>query len=138
MKWREQSEVVEPSEAICSWHALDELTRSLQRVQAYLENRKRSKFTQKSTTASLLHPNSRKRKSPGSDPVTSRDEDLGILTPNASSDLSRANSVISIDSSSDDTDSEPDVYNGILQRKDGWIVAKKVRSCLRLLNCRMY
>lgn len=115
-----------PPRAICSWHDLDELTRSLHLVQNYVETRKGSNLTRKPPAASLLQQNSRKRKSPGSDHVISRDERLGILTPIASSDLSRATSEISVSSSSDGSEGDPDVYNGVLEKKDGWIVAKRV------------
>ena len=119
---------------ICSWHALDELTRSLHLVQRYLEARKPSKFAHKAASASLFQHKSRKRKSPGSDPVTSRDRPSGILTPTASSEFSRATSVVSIGSSSDASEDEPHVYNGVLERKDGRIVAKKVGFTFRALR----
>ena len=72
---------------------------------------------------------SRKRKSPGSDIPLPRDPTSGILTPQASTphQLSRSASVVSISSDEDDDDEdEVLVYNALLERKEGWIVAKPV------------
>ena len=132
MRWRTGSEPDISPYAICSWHSIDELTRCLHLVQRYVETRTSVNVTQTPPTTSLLQQNSRKRKSPDSDPVISRDGRLGVLTPVASSHLSRAASVISISSSSDASDGDPDIYNGVLEKKDGWILARKVGFVLHL------
>ncbi|KAK4543653.1 hypothetical protein LTR36_005298 [Oleoguttula mirabilis] len=74
---------------------------------------------------------SRKRKSPDSDPPLSRDGTNGLLTPRDSTHLSREPSVVSISSSSDIgdvTSQSPEVYNGLLQKKEGRILAKKASA----------
>lgn len=69
---------------------------------------------------------SRKRKSPDDSPI-SRDPKTGILSP-ASTEYSRSSSVQSVSSVSAPEDGDIYVYNGVLERKEGWIVAKKVRG----------
>jgi len=113
------------SQAICSWHGLSELQDALHHVQEYIESRVQLSTSSKPMLHVLLN---RKRKSPSSDPLLSRD---GLMTPQDSTHLSREASVISISSTSDiheGSRKDVRVYNGILERKEGRIVAKNVNE----------
>lgn len=129
MRWRAEAEASKAPHDICSWHSLEELSRALHHVQKYLESLKRSNHTRSASVAATktsLLPNNRKRKAPDSDLPGARDEALGILTPAPSLDVSRSSSGTNTDSSSHVSEGDADIYNGILERKDGRIVAKKV------------
>jgi hypothetical protein len=133
VRWRTGKEPLVPPRAVCSWHDLDELSLALHFVQAYLEDLPApgSITARKYALEKPTHEaNPLKRKAPGS---TSRDEatSSGLLTPLPSHlSLSRSPSVSSLDLTSEN-DEQPDwryinVYNGILQRKEGRIYPKKV------------
>jgi len=95
-------------------------------VQKYIEAVPRSSKAPLAASEAAL---SRKRKSPGSDVPLPRDPMSGILTPQASTphQLSRSASVVSTSSDEDgDDEDEVFVYNALLERKEGWIVAKPV------------
>lgn len=129
-----------PPRAICSWHPLKELTLCLHHVQSYIEQLR--EHGEKNTNgesitvagAEHLPPNeipNRKRKAPGlSAPLSNGDS--GSLTPQDSAHFSREPS-LGITSSSDasgPTRQATEVYNGFLQKREGKIVAKKVRKSL--------
>ena len=119
MQWRTAAHPAVPPGAICSWHTLDELTSSLHHVQAYIET---LAACHPYVAEDVFVPPNRKRKSPGSDPLPHD----GIPTP---SDLSRETSVLSSSSSSSVSEAGRkalEVYNGVLEKKAGRIVAKKV------------
>lgn len=120
MRWRVDTTTSFKAAAICSWHGLNELWRCLHLVQKYVESRPQSRLSVTNGHASL------KRKSPGADTTISRDQVDGILTPQAPTNLSRSASV-SI-SSDDESDGEVSVYNAVLDRKNGWILARPVRT----------
>ncbi|KAH9845502.1 Pre-SET motif [Teratosphaeria destructans] len=113
-----------PSQAICSWHPLAELVDTLHHVQKYLETIA-SRSEQPVARGNFLA--NRKRKEPGGDPLPPQSG--GLFTPSDSlKSSSREGSVTSI--SSDVVEDDPQVYNGVLQRKAGRITAKKPRSRL--------
>ncbi|KAK3672580.1 hypothetical protein LTR78_007631 [Recurvomyces mirabilis] len=130
--WKTPKDPLVPPGAICSWHGLAELSASLHHVQLYLESvsaGRRVDGNGQPTTPGL------KRKSPDSS-----DSDTQSA-PNFATSLrkdtplpSRETSVISIGSSSSITTTSEvvsrtfEVYNGILQRKEGKILAKKSRD----------
>ncbi|KAK5123172.1 hypothetical protein LTR85_003370 [Meristemomyces frigidus] len=131
IRWKTEPDLPVPPRAICSWHSLEELTLCLHHVQAYIESRGQPQHLSLRYNRTSALPVSRKRKSPGSDPLLSRDGTPGLLTPKDSANFSREASIVSISSSSnasDSTDEPPDVYNGVLQRKAGRIVAKKASA----------
>lgn len=130
MRWTTQPPSPIPPRAICSWHPLNELTRCLHLVQAYIQQiqKKKKKTTGKASFATngspALLPLKRKFES-HDDTTESRDRRLGTLTPVLSGKgSSQSPSATSRDSSVDASD--PEVYNGTLERKEGWIVAKRV------------
>ncbi|TKA68148.1 hypothetical protein B0A49_07517 [Cryomyces minteri] len=110
-----------------SWHTIDELSNSLCHLQSYLENRQNE-----SGSLSLHHESrssSRKRRTPDDEPISQ------YLAPaqqrSVHPDYSRSSSVMS--ASSDSSRSlqsesrgaiEPGVYNAVLQKKEGYIIAK--------------
>lgn len=94
-------------------------------MQKYLEENQASKVAYGPPKNGFIKSFSRKRKL-SEDATTSRDPALrtGILTPEPSSDFSRASSTPSGSSgASEKTDIY--VYNGILERKEGWITAQQ-------------
>jgi hypothetical protein len=133
VRWRTGKEPLVPPRAVCSWHDLDELSLALHFLQAYIEDlpapgsitTRKHALEKPSQDANPL-----KRKAPGS---ASRDDATGsgLLTPLPSHiSLSRSPSVSSLDLASEN-DEQTDwrfinVYNGILQRKEGRIFPKKV------------
>lgn len=126
MRWRTQTSAASSlREAVCSWHGLSKLTRALHRVQQYVENRPRATPLSRGSIGNISAvPSKRKRSSLDNETTLSRDTALGIITPSHSSDRSRATSVIASESSEQDAY----VYNGVLERREGWIVAKKVSA----------
>ncbi|EMD00724.1 hypothetical protein BAUCODRAFT_100172 [Baudoinia panamericana UAMH 10762] len=127
VRWKTEPEFPVPPRAICSWHSVPELQRSLHHVQTYIESLSRTATT--STVNGAVNPINRKRKAPGADPLYSRDSSLGA---NGSAYWSREASVISVGSSSETSNETPtpatEVYNGVLQRKSGKITVKKSRD----------
>ena len=133
MRWRTKQEPLVPPRAVCSWHDLDELSLTLHFVQAYLDDLPAPgsiTAREPGPIASRTDKNPLKRKAPG---VTSHDHSTsnnGLLTP-LPSHVSRSPSVSSLDLSSDLEEVQDwksvTVYNGIIQKKEGWIYAKKVR-----------
>ncbi|GAB7325036.1 hypothetical protein MBLNU13_g09137t2 [Cladosporium sp. NU13] len=133
VRWRTGKEPLVPPRAVCSWHDLDELSEALHFVQAYLDDLPApgSITTRKSALPQDANP--LKRKAPG---AASRDEatSSGLLTPlpsHLSLSRSPSPSVSSLDLAFEN-DEQPDwrsinVYNGILQRKEGRIYPKKPR-----------
>lgn len=125
MKWK--SDPLRSRQVIYSWHALPELWPSLHLVQEYIE-----KSTQRNgsyTISASTSISGRKRKSPDSDSVEPRDlgrNNSGLLTPQDSIIRSRSSSVIDL-TTPEPPDSGPNVYNGILQKKEGRIVAKRAQ-----------
>lgn len=120
------------AKAIYSWHPLSELTACLHLVQKYLESHDRSL---RASSGRNGQPSSlslkRKRKS---HEERSRDCRLGVDSPRLSSvDGQSASSnspepwstVISNDTK------QPNVYSGVLERREGRIVAKKVSMLFR-------
>lgn len=135
MIWRTKQHPRVPPRAFASWHALEELTLCLHFVQAYIEGILPPGSTRNVDNAAQSEtevPNPRKRKAPGLERVA-RDAagKLGLLTPAPShvSD-SRSPSLSSADDALQARGAHDwwsvQVYNGILQRRDGWIMAKKV------------
>ena len=131
MRWRTGKEPLVPPRAVCSWHDLDELSEALHFVQAYLDDLPApGSITSRKSAEGTRVANPLKRKAPG---VASRDDatSSGLLTPLPSHlSLSRSPSVSSLDLASE-IDEQSDwrfinVYNGILQRKEGRIYPKKV------------
>ena len=131
MRWRTGKEPLVPPRAVCSWHDLDELSLALHFVQAYLDDLPApGSITARKSALETRDANPLKRKAPG---TASRDDatSSGLLTPLPSHlSLSRSPSVSSLDLASEN-DEQPDwrfinVYNGILQRKEGRIYPKKV------------
>jgi hypothetical protein len=133
VRWRTNKEPLDPAQAVCSWHDLDELSSVLHFVQAYIDDLPPpGSITSRSFVAvtSTLDENPRKRKAPG---VASHDEstNTGLLTPLPSNlSLSRSPSVSSLDLAPE-LEEQSDwrtitVYNGVLQRKEGRIYPKKV------------
>ncbi|WPG99737.1 SET domain-containing protein [Acrodontium crateriforme] len=123
IKWRIRTT---SEHAMASWHAVDQLTDCLKQIQLYIEESNEKNLALKSSLLiSNDHHASRKRKSPGGDPVTiqSRDAANGLLTPHDPRQLSRASSVGSISSSGSKKQivNSPSVYNGFLVRKAGRI-----------------
>lgn len=135
MRWRTGKEPLVPPRAVCSWHDLDELSEALHFVQAYLDDLPApgSITARKSAQGSVSHDtNPLKRKAPGS---ASRDDatSSGLLTPLPSHlSLSRSPSVSSLDFASENEEQLDwrviNVYNGILQRKEGRIYPKRVSA----------
>ncbi|KAF2171388.1 hypothetical protein M409DRAFT_50834 [Zasmidium cellare ATCC 36951] len=128
VRWRTNPIYPRPPRAVLSWHALSELDDCLHLVQLYLENINASKSSNETTTtdgptetSSLSY--SRKRKLSG-DQVLSRDTANGLLTPANSADRSRSPSAERTTGGS----FGPRVYNGILQRKEGRVIAKSVKK----------
>lgn len=76
------------------------------------------------TQNGFIQPLSRKRKL-SQDAPTSRDS--GILTPEPSTELTRSSSILSGSSSGASDKGDIYVYNGVLERKEGWIIAKKYK-----------
>ena len=131
MRWRTSKEPLVPPRAVCSWHDLDELSLALHFVQAYIDDLPApGSKTARRPALETRDANPLKRKAPG---TASRDDaaSSGLLTPLPSHlSLSRSPSVSSLDLASEN-DEQPDwrfinVYNGILQRKEGRIYPKKV------------
>ena len=132
--WRTKQHPRIPPRAFASWHVLEELSLCLHFVQAYIEDLPAPGSTQNASNASQRNPevtNSRKRKAPGLE-TAARDSasKIGLLTP-VPSHLSDSRSP-SLSSADDAAQANPardwwdvQVYNGILQRREGWIVAKK-------------
>lgn len=141
MRWRTGKEPLVPPRAVCSWHDLDELSDALHYVQAYLDDLPApgSLATRKSSEGTR-DANPLKRKAPGG---ASRDDatSSGLLTPLPSHlSLSRSPSVSSLELASEN-DEQPDwrfinVYNGILQRKEGRIYPKKVSDRRQICGAR--
>ena len=80
---------------------------------------------------SFAPPTSLKRKLPHDDTQQSRDRNHGILSPEPSAQYSRSPSVMSTSSSTVPAildSSTVSVYNGVLEKKEGWIVAKKAST----------
>ena len=131
MRWRTGKEPLVPPRAVCSWHDLDELSEALHFVQAYLDDLPApGSITARKPAEGTRDANPLKRKAPGGasrDDVTSS----GLLTPLPSHlSLSRSPSVSSLDLASENEDQSDwrviNVYNGILQRKEGRIYPKRV------------
>jgi [histone H3]-lysine9 N-trimethyltransferase SUV39H len=125
VRWRTNVDPAIHPRAICSWHPLAELTDSLHHVQTYIEEVVRP-TGQDTRTGQALSSEfgllSRKRKAPGTDPTHSH-VIAGLPTPDTSIYVSsRENSVTS--TRPDSNDEEPRVYNGIVERKEGKIIAK--------------
>ena len=124
-----------PPGAAASWHSVAELERSLHHVQTYIEGLGPRSPTARSATLEAIPETStilnRKRKAPGADPVTnangtaSRSDPGG--TPKDSAYFSREASVASLRSDSSLNDpAQPMVYNAVLQKREGRLVARKV------------
>lgn len=126
MRWKPDKTKPIRAGAVCSWHDLNELWRCLHLIQDYAESRARSKLSVDRQQSTSL-----KRKSPGADVTIARDQSTGILTPQASTstNLSRSVSVVSI-SSDEESEDNVTVWNGVLERKDGWIIAKPVSASM--------
>jgi hypothetical protein len=131
VRWRTGKEPLVPPRAVCSWHDLDELSDALHYVQAYLDDLPApGSTTARKLALESLDANPLKRKAPGG---ASRDDatSSGLLTPLPSHlSLSRSPSVSSLDLASENEEQSDwrfiNVYNGILQRKEGRIYPKKV------------
>lgn len=134
MRWRTKQEPLVPPRAVCSWHDLDELSSTLHFVQAYLDDlpapgsitaRKPGLIT------SNIDSNPLKRKAPGATSHDHAASNTGLLTP-LPSHVSRSPSVSSLDLASEGDDQQNwktvTVYNGIIQKKEGWISPKKVNE----------
>lgn len=107
---------------------------ALHLVQRYIDTKSDSRRLSKPFEISSLHRNNRKRKSPGSEPA-SRELSLGtgLLTPSTSSHVERSSSASS--STSDVLENGAEIYNGMLEKREGLVVTKKVRFFLdRLLH----
>lgn len=135
MIWRTNQHPRIPPRAFASWHSLEELELCLHYVQAYIAGAAASEPLQSDvnpshTSASVVNP--RKRKAPGVDAFSGESTSTkGLLTPVPSHlDTSRSPSLASADEITHSEHSQDwwdvQVYNGVLQRKDGWIMAKKV------------
>ncbi|EME88884.1 uncharacterized protein MYCFIDRAFT_149458 [Pseudocercospora fijiensis CIRAD86] len=73
----------------------------------------------------------RKRKSPDSEPIATRDLDSngsGLLTPQDSIVRSRSSSVIDLGTPEPPEIPGPSIYNGVLQKKEGKIIAKRAEG----------
>lgn len=96
-------------------------------MQRYIESHEQSKNAYLPPKNGFIKPISRKRKLSEDVPL-SRDalSRTGILTPEPSSDFSRASSTLSGNSSTPEKAEKAEiyVYNGVLERKEGWILAK--------------
>ncbi|KAK5168258.1 uncharacterized protein LTR77_006827 [Saxophila tyrrhenica] len=114
IRWRTLPASQTPSQAICSWHDLYELTSCMHLIQKYLENR------QSSSKPTLK----RKRPSPEDGLRKSRDSKFGNGHPTSVN--GRSDSTNSRRSSSDAASEKietPGVYNGVLERREGRVVA---------------
>ena len=136
--WRTRQHPRIPPRAFASWHVLEELELCLHFVQAYIEGIPPPESTQNAQAAShaAIEPdNPRKRKAPGDGSVNAHENGsrLGLLTPGPSHfSVSRSPSVSSTENVSQVNTAhswwDVTIYNGILQRREGWIVAKRVNS----------
>lgn len=141
MRWKTKPPTPTPPYAPASWHALSDLYRCLRHVQAYIENAQ-SKYDLTALNTSLTSTSSRKRKSPDADPVPTRDlATNGLLTPWTERSLSPANVSDIKTEAINAADLGPRVYNAILQRKEGYLFAKKPadwkeRDDIAKVNCR--
>lgn len=97
-------------------------------VQAYVETRPRRSTTELNSSSESLAVGSKKRKSPNLDYLAPGDSisSGGLLTPQDShAERSRSQSIVSIDSSSElAEEQEPSIYNGILSKREGHLLAK--------------
>ena len=113
----------------------------LHHVQSYIEQLHERGETIKdgesNTIAGAEHLNpheipNRKRKAPGLSAPLSNNGDSGSLTPQDSAQFSREPSlgITSLSDASGPTRQATEVYNGFLQKREGKIIAKKVRNSL--------
>lgn len=130
MRWRTNPVFPRPPRSVLSWHALPELDDCLHHIQLYLEAITATN-TGNTTTATAADgqsdgiPHSRKRKLSGDH--TSRYVN-GLLTP---ADSAKQRSRSPSTERTERIEGEafgPRVYNGVLQRKEGRIVAKSKRK----------
>ncbi|KAK4506465.1 hypothetical protein PRZ48_000197 [Zasmidium cellare] len=126
VRWRTNPVFPRPPRSILSWHALPELDDCLHHIQLYLEDNPAIQTANDAATSDGATNNSftssRKRKLSG-DANSSRDTANGLLTPANSADRSRSPSTERTQGSFG-----PRVYNGILQKKEGRIIAKSLRK----------
>ncbi|KAK1821177.1 hypothetical protein LTR12_004401 [Friedmanniomyces endolithicus] len=128
VRWKIAGGSTANKSTIYSWHCVSELSKCLHYVQEYIEKLPKSR----PNTAFVAIPAgaSRKRKFSSDSQAIGSSSSSGNLTPRDWGHVSREPSVISLGSSSSTTSEAaplqtPTVYNGILQRKEGRIVAKK-------------
>lgn len=139
MRWTTNKEPLVPPRTIASWHPLEELTSALHFVQAYIEGLPAPGSTTARNDFRTAEARPLKRKASGSAGL-SRDNastagllssNTGLLTPLPSHlGVSRSSSFSSNDIVTSDADEQDwrsvTVYNGILQKKEGRVYAKKV------------
>ncbi|KAH7114301.1 hypothetical protein B0J11DRAFT_132643 [Dendryphion nanum] len=124
VRWKTDLPTLSPP---LSWHSISELARCLEYVQDYLDER--AKFI--ATAPALVHL-AKKRKSPDDDGEIERRP--SPLERHLQQHDSRANSTSRSPSVSSATASGPakvptiDIYNGIIDSQDGFIVARKASS----------
>ncbi|KAF7195608.1 Histone-lysine N-methyltransferase, H3 lysine-9 specific dim-5 [Pseudocercospora fuligena] len=131
VRWRTNPVLPAPPRAICSWHPVSELWHSLHLVQAYIDTLPKATRALGNLNGALTSGINRKRKSPDSDPIGTRDlagNGSGLLTPQDSIVRSRSSSVIDLGTPEPPEIPGPNIYNGVLQKKEGRIVAKRAEG----------
>ncbi|KAI5370234.1 Putative SET domain-containing protein [Septoria linicola] len=126
VRWRTKPAFPCPPRAVASWHSLPELRDALHHIQDYIERDALSGngTHDKSQTSTTF---SRKRKSPEDDGPLARGAlgANGLMTPDP---RSRSPSIADIDTPDSGQHDGPPIYNGVLQYKEGRIIATKPRS----------